>query len=377
MDDTTRDARKRHPIEVAARRSGLTKDVLRAWERRYQAVTPGRTPSGRRLYSDDDVDRLRLLAGVTSAGRSISSVAGRPTAELAELAREDRDVPSRVAVGGSASRGGMPARAAADGTAAACLLEDCLAAVEAVDPGTLHAVLQRALLTLGPLEFIQGLAGPLMRLVGDRWVGGALDPGQERVASNGVREALWQMIGGLQPGAPVGKILVATPSGQRHELGAMLAAATAAADGWEVLYLGADLPMEDIARAAERAGVEVVALSLVFPTDDPDLPDAFARLRSLLPGMAILVGGRAAEDYAGALHRCGIEVVSSLAALRDTLAEVGGDGPGRQVRECCPIAPPSAGTSPWRPAVWSTGPSRRLGVRPCGQQGRRVARSLN
>ena len=322
MDETRLDARKRHPIEVAARRSGLTKDVLRAWERRYQAVTPGRTPSGRRLYSDDDVDRLRLLAGVTGAGRSISSVAGRSVAELEELAREDRDARVGATVDGSAPGRWAPARVATDAAAAARLLEDSLAAVEAVDPGTLHAILQRALVTLDPLEFIQGLAGPLMQLVGDRWKGGSLDPGQERVASNGVREALWQMIGALQPVAPVGTILVATPSGQRHELGAMLAGATAAADGWGVLYLGADLPVEDIARAAERAGVQVVALSLVFPTDDPDLPDALARLRTLLPGHAILVGGRAAEKHTGRLRRSGIEVVPDLAALRGTLTEL-------------------------------------------------------
>jgi DNA-binding transcriptional MerR regulator len=62
---------KRHPIQVVARRTGLSPDVLRVWEKRYQAVEPGRTKTGRRLYSDDDIERLRLLREATSRGRRI------------------------------------------------------------------------------------------------------------------------------------------------------------------------------------------------------------------------------------------------------------------------------------------------------------------
>jgi len=70
--------RQQHPIQVAARRSGLTSDVIRAWERRYRAVEPGRSATNRRLYSDDDVERLLLLGQVTRAGRRIGDVAGLP-----------------------------------------------------------------------------------------------------------------------------------------------------------------------------------------------------------------------------------------------------------------------------------------------------------
>jgi len=78
-----------HPIAVVAERTGLSRDVLRVWERRYSAVEPTRTPGGQRLYSDADVARFRLLAAATKHGRSISMVAGHSTAELERLVAED------------------------------------------------------------------------------------------------------------------------------------------------------------------------------------------------------------------------------------------------------------------------------------------------
>ena len=79
----------RHPIQVVSRRTGVTQDSLRAWEKRYEAVKPHRAPGGRRLYTDADVERLVLLRRVTDAGRRIGQVAGLPTEELAELVAQD------------------------------------------------------------------------------------------------------------------------------------------------------------------------------------------------------------------------------------------------------------------------------------------------
>ena len=79
----------RHPIKVVARRTGLTPDVLRVWEKRYSAVTPTRVSTGRRLYSDQDVERLLLLRRATLVGRRIGQVAALPTDELETLVDED------------------------------------------------------------------------------------------------------------------------------------------------------------------------------------------------------------------------------------------------------------------------------------------------
>ena len=80
----------RHPIRVVARRTGITLHVLRAWERRYAVVEPGRTEGGQRLYSDADIERLKLLRDAVASGRSISQVAPLGEAALAELVAQGR-----------------------------------------------------------------------------------------------------------------------------------------------------------------------------------------------------------------------------------------------------------------------------------------------
>src|SRR5437763_2813551 len=77
-----------HPIQVVTRRTGVSADVLRVWEKRYAVVTPVRSPSGRRLYSDADIERLRLMVQATRTGRTIGQVAALPTAAVMDLLDE-------------------------------------------------------------------------------------------------------------------------------------------------------------------------------------------------------------------------------------------------------------------------------------------------
>ena len=90
MVRTKQDTTKRHPIQVAARRSGLSQDTLRAWEKRYGVVEPARSGGRQRLYSDQDVERLRLLRSAVEEGRRISEVANLSAKELTALVLEDR-----------------------------------------------------------------------------------------------------------------------------------------------------------------------------------------------------------------------------------------------------------------------------------------------
>ena len=121
-----------------------------------------------------------------------------------------------------------------------------------------------------------------------------------------------------QPGSPV--VLVATPANQLHELGAMLAATTASGNGWRVVYLGANLPAEELARAARHVKAEAVALSIVFPTDDPAIPEELRRLRAALgPQIGIVVGGSGAQAYREVIREIGAEPLNSVTALRSWL----------------------------------------------------------
>lgn len=309
---TTADpAAKRHPIRVAAERAGLTPEVLRAWEGRYGVVDPGRTEGGQRRYSDRDVERLRRLRLVTDAGRRIGDVAPLAEEELEALLREDAE--ARIEA--------RPAAIPPD--AASRLREEALEAARSLDSPALRGILSRAVVGLTPAVVIEEIFAPLMRTVGEMWESGALDPGEEHLASGVVRRVLTGMLETVdvvagREDAP--RLLVATPAGQRHEIGALMAAVIAAVEGWRVTWLGSDLPAASIAAAARRVAPRAVALSVVHPADDPALVDEILALADAIrPGTTMLVGGRAAEAYEEALESAGAVRVGDLGRLRAEL----------------------------------------------------------
>lgn len=293
-----------HPIQVVVRRSGVSADLLRAWEKRYQAVTPSRSDGGHRLYSDADIERLRLIKDAMGGGRRIGDVASLPTEEIARLVSED------------AAQQQLTTPTASTNEDAAQLLADSIAAVRRADQGTLRVILSRALFTRTPERFTAEIATPFMHELGELWHRGELTPAHEHAASEVMRRLMHDMLGMLPPpdGAP--RLVVATLTGQRHEIGALFAATAAALDGWRVTYLGSDLPGPDIARVALDVGARAIALSVTTAT--PGLADELALLRKRVgTAMPILVGGQAAEAVAGAVRQ--VDIVPDVDAFRTTL----------------------------------------------------------
>ena len=297
-----------HPIRLVARRTGLSAHVIRIWEKRYGAVKPERTDTNRRLYSREQVERLTLLHELTQAGQSISQVAKLPTPKLRQLAAE--------LVGGNR----RTAQPLAGVPATDSFLEACTAAVRSLDSAALDDALKRAATALGALGFLQRVVAPLAQTIGDLWRNGTLTAAHEHFASAAIRVLLGQAakpFGGTQ-NAPV--LVVATPAGQVHEMGALLVAAMATNLGWQVMYLGASLPAAEIAGAARQSRARAVALSLVYPEDDPGLEGELTRLRELLPReVVLLTGGRAMPAYLDAIKRIRAVAVKDLADLSSIL----------------------------------------------------------
>jgi len=304
----------KHPIQVVTRRTGLSADVLRAWERRYDAVSPRRTGSRRRLYSDRDVERLILLKQATEAGRPIGQVAGWSNSRLRELVHEDRQADAARLSGQDAALAGRNCE---------LYYEGALRAVERLDPRELQQVLDGASLSLSPVDLTEEVLVPVMRTVGERWDRGTLGIAHEHMASAIVRNALSEIVLSRRLRADGPGLVVATPPGQAHELGALVVAATAASVGWRVTYLGADLPVTDIAQAVETTGSRGVALSLTYPADDPQMGRHLKGLRAALPREGfLLVGGLAAPAYAEALSGSGALLLRDMASLRAVLVSL-------------------------------------------------------
>lgn len=296
----------RHPVRLVSERTGLSPHVLRVWERRYSVVTPSRSEGGQRLYSDRDIERLRLLQQATEAGRNISQLAALSDDELAEIVRADeaaRPPKTRAGVG-------------------ADLVTALYRAVEALDGTEVEHLLRRSLATLGTGATVDSVVVPLMERIGEAWHAGGMNPAQEHLASAVVQQVLGEVLHDLARGAGGGRrIIVATPRGQRHGLGALLVALCAAAQGWRVTFLGVDLPVKDILHAVELTGAELVALSLAYPADDRTLAaELRAFCRDLPERTQLLLGGAAASAYTTTLPEDRVRLLEDLPALRVELA---------------------------------------------------------
>jgi DNA-binding transcriptional MerR regulator/methylmalonyl-CoA mutase cobalamin-binding subunit len=308
-------------MRVVTRRTGLSAEILRVWERRYRVVTPARTQTGRRLYSDAEIERLHLLHRASLGGRSIGLIAALPDAALEELLRKDAEADMARTAWATTARGTMP-------FSASRIVTDGLGALERFDPETLGAVLRRASIALPVIDFLEDVVAPLLDQVGTRWREGTLRPAHGHLVATVVRRVLEQSTVTAPATAP--RLLLATLIGQAHELGAIMAGTAAAAEGWAVIWLGSNLPASDIADAALRLRVHAVGLSLVHPTADVVVSDELRRLHALLPrSTTMLVGGAAAAGYTETLEEIGVTPLSDVSALVTRLRDLAGTTRGR------------------------------------------------
>ena len=311
----------RQPIQVVSRRTGISPDVLRAWERRYGAVMPNRSDTRRRLYSDADVDRLVLLRQATAAGHGIGQVAELSDEDIRALIREDLMAAARQGV----AREELDVPTSAEGT-----LTDALQAVQDLDSAALQRTLNRASLVLSPGNLIERVFVPLMRTVGDEWHRGRLGIAHEHLATAIVRGVLSDLALLRDPDKSGPGLLVATPKGQYHELGALVVAATATSSGWNVTYLGPNVPASDIVEAVKQVDARAVALSITLPDDTQELGSELETLSGLLSrGTTLVVGGMAAPEYIRQLRQLGALVLGDMPSLRSILSSLRSENGGR------------------------------------------------
>lgn len=312
----------RHPIRVVAQKTGLSQHVIRVWERRYGAVTPERLPNGYRQYSESDIDRLRGLRELTEAGHGIGDIADLDADEIAGLLGQKR------AVAGP-PRDSRLADPVVDGDDAGAPSELTIPVARASvqramatwDANRLSAVLREAAVRL-PLEaFLDDVLLDLLQQIGHEWESGELTPAREHMVSALVPGVLAWVADRLpDPPEDAPLAVFATPSGTRHDVGIRVAEVVAREAGWRTLFLGADLPAEEILRAADENGADLIGVSVVYPAEDAAVRRELETLVGALGGQAsLLVGGAAAPDYADVLDAPGVETLLSLAAMRKRL----------------------------------------------------------
>jgi len=301
-----------YPIKVVSQKTGLSIHVIRAWEKRYNVVIPQRTDTNRRLYTENDVEKLRLLSIASNQGYSIGSIAHYSIDELNKiLGNENADDSIEE------SNKNLQNDQAHQGI---YYLDRCLDAIINLNAQELEKVLYRALVDLPQPKFLEDLISPLLTRIGELWKKGEIRIVNEHVSTAIIRKTLTSLIdnNSIPHNAPT--ILIATPKGQLHELGALIIGVVASADGWNVVYMGPDLPGEEIAAAVERLHPKILALSIVYPSDDFTLDREMMKLKNLLNnGSKIIAGGRSALAYEEVLRKMNAKIIPDLKGFRKEL----------------------------------------------------------
>ena len=303
------DSQKRFPIKTVAQKSGLSTHVIRAWEKRYQLIHPSRSETNRRLYSEEDIYRLSLLKKATQSGHSISSISDLDINSLQQLL-QDQDEKMRQDFAFE-DTGGIDAD---------FHFQKCLKAIEDFDSSCLEESLMRASIELSQPMLIKSLIVPLLHTIGDHWEDGTLRVMHEHMATAVLKPFLHNLRISYRPSGNSPSIIISTPRGQAHELGALIIGLVAVSQGWKVIYLGPNLPAEEIASATITKKSRYVLLSIVYPANDPYLIQELEKLHSLIDKeVKIIIGGRASNSYSDVISKIGALIINDLDEFRKFL----------------------------------------------------------
>lgn len=314
----TKVTHRQHPIQVVSRRTGLTTDVIRAWERRYSAIKPSRASNRRRLYNDDDVEKLILLRRATSVGRRIGDVARLSIKELHKLVDTDASAVTQ-----------LPISAIQQRPSTGSVMEhfdDCLDAITRLNNEDLHFSLNEATTSLGVLFLLEDLLRPLLAHVRDECRRGALRDAHYSIAMHTIRGFLTNLIIKEPMLETDYKIVCASPTGQIHDLSALRLAVAAKSYGWQVISLGIDSTINEIVYAQNQTRAQLIVIGITRPTDDPLLANQLRILREHLDDqIEIAITGSGAAAYFDILQEIRanyIQTISELPLLLDRIMQI-------------------------------------------------------
>lgn len=279
-------------IGELSRRSGVSPERLRAWERRYELLRPTRSPGGLRLYSEADLARVRVMRGHLEAGLA--------AAEAAALAKQDEVAEPAPAVALSPET----------------LRQELADALDGYDEPRAQAVLDRVLAAMTLDAALGEVVLPYLHELGSRWERGDATVAQEHFASTVLRGRLLGLARGWGLGGGPVALLACAP-GERHDLGLIAFGLALRARGWRIVFLGADTPVETTAAAGDELQPQLIVLAVVSIA----LPEAASpALRELARRHRLALAGPAAPEVPGALVLAGDPIAEAATITTQRLA---------------------------------------------------------
>jgi MerR family transcriptional regulator, light-induced transcriptional regulator len=288
-------------IAAVERDTGLSKDTLRVWERRYGFPVPDRDQFGERAYPLDQIEKLRVIKRLLDAGHRPGRVVAL---DIAQLQKIGDALPS------------APLRGASNETDLRVYIE----LLKSHDVQAFRRALAQAQLRLGLSALVTDLIAPLNALVGDAWMRGQLEVFEEHIYTESLNVLLRSALASVPPNdeADHPRVLLGTFPHEPHGLGLLMVQTLLALEGCYCVSLGPQTPIADIALAASAYRIDVVALSFTATLNPNYVLSGLAELRALVgPHREIWVGGQCP-----AIHRKPIDTVQTIASLQEVASEV-------------------------------------------------------
>jgi len=311
---------KYYNIQTVSEMCGLSSHCIRAWEKRYGAIKPTRSENGRRLYSENELNRLLMLGKLSSLGNSISLIANLPDDELEKLLQ-------KMTQGRLSNFAPVQTKSLVEPET---YLNNLFMALHAYKLDVFTHELNKASMDLTCHDFAMDLIAPLFRKVGEYVHNGRMNIAQEHTLSVITKFFIGRRIAQHYKSDQPGKfrVTLATPSGEFHSIGLMLASLLMAEHGVNFLYLGEDLPPESIADAARATNSNAIllAISPAYAYRNKDINEVSLKLRSLIPDSTqIWIGGSVSDVKMTTIRDANVTTFDHLSSLDKKLAQLVSD----------------------------------------------------
>lgn len=293
-----------HRIHRVAKLTGLSRDVIRVWERRFDLLKPTRGANRYRNYSDEDVALLRYLKQQLDAGESIG--------DLARVGREE--LINRL-------RAAAPRTTVVDNTFDR-LLRELLSALEPLDRVMFEKRLNGAVAVVPFEEALHGILLPLQERVGHLWHSGRIDIAVEHYVTGQIKQKLYAAMNQLPVAEFGATVVVACPPGEQHDLAALAVAYRCRVRGCRVYYLGANVPVLSLSKLCREVAPDLTILSITIALPNPLATDLIqALIRDVAPVSKVLAGGRGAEAMRQHFAESPIELLETFGDLDEMLEQ--------------------------------------------------------
>lgn len=321
-----------YTIRQAAIRTGLSVALLRVWERRYGVVEPTRTPAGYRLYDDDAIARLAAMQQLVTEGWAPRQAAQRvlePGVDLRALRPAPAGEASPPTTSPDLGPTGLPssvrslASRADDGQRDLAIVAGFLTAARDLDVPAMDRILDECFAAQRFELAIEGAVSPALRAIGSSWAEGTIDVAHEHAASETIRRRLARFFDAAGTGDRVPRVIVGLPPGGQHEIGAFAFSVAGRRAGLDILYLGANVPVESWLRGVRETRASVVVLGVVTLSDVDSAHEVVEALRSAADPPICLFGGPCAADAQIAPDEAGtVTLPASLDAAVAAVVEI-------------------------------------------------------